>query len=319
MVAYKNVEIIVTNKDSLKRTGFGSLAVCQTICDILSGEKTRCCLTSCSNRDDLENVVHRRPDFVILADKYIRDEEETVWLAEYFADTKIRFTGSSSTAITFDMDKQLAKRTIQNNHLLTAPFFTATVSEYANGKDLPLAYPLFMKPSQSSNSEGVDENSIVHDRQQFTKQLTLLESRYKGPILVESYLPGREFTVAIIRIGDSSSVAALEIIIPQKYNVAVLSNSIKQNNQEKVSTILDPILLDSITNFALHCFDTLGATNFGRVDLKLDSKGQCAFIEINLTPGLNENSSYFPQAYKLNKILTYHEMVLLMMQADEVL
>lgn len=96
----------------------------------------------------------------------------------------------------------------------------------------------------------------------------------------------------------------------------MLSNSIKQNNQEKVSIIRDASLLYSITNFALHCFDILEATNFGRVDLKLDSKGQCAFIEINLTPGLNENSSYFPQAYKLNKILTYQEMVLLMMQAE---
>lgn len=215
MVESKNVEIIVTNKESLKRTGFGSLAVCQDVCDILSGERITCCLTPCSNRNDLANVVRRKPDFVILADKYIRDEEGIVWLAKYFADTKIKFTGSSSTAIAFDMDKQLAKQTIQNSNLLTAPFFTATVSEYADRKNLPLAYPLFMKPSQSSNSEGIDENSIVRDRQQFIKQLTLLESRYKTPILVESYLPGREFTVAIISTEHRPSVAALEIIIPK--------------------------------------------------------------------------------------------------------
>ena len=100
-------------------------------------------------------------------------------------------------------------------------------------------------------------------------------------------------------------MAALEILIPPQYNTTVLSSFIKQSNQEEVSIILEPTLLRYVTDFALQCFNELGARDFGRVDIKLDSNGHCAFIEINLTPGLNQNSSYFPQAYKLNKMLTF--------------
>ena len=92
-----HIEIITTPNDALKESGFGSLTACNSVLDAIrkTGHSVR--LNVCRTEYDLEDVVKRKPDLVILAVKYIPvKNENNIWLSDYFTQHGINFSGSSS-------------------------------------------------------------------------------------------------------------------------------------------------------------------------------------------------------------------------------
>ena len=121
-----HIELITTPNDSLKESGFGSLKACHSVFDTIEtlGHSIR--LTVCENRQDLDAVVQRKPQLVILAVKYIPVENnDDIWLAEYFSSHEINFTGSTRDVLKFDSNKVLAKthRSEEHTSELQSPMY----------------------------------------------------------------------------------------------------------------------------------------------------------------------------------------------------
>ncbi len=142
----------------------------------------------------------------------------------------------------------------------------------------------------------------------------MLYEQYHCPALVETYLNGREFTVAVFEKNANLTVYALEITAPVENGVRILSNKVKKDNTEILSAVTDKELLSEITHIAKNSFHALGARDIGRIDIKMDHHGQCHFIEANLTPGMKKGSSYFPKACEINEKITYETMTYLVIQ-----
>ena len=312
----KRIEVVTNNSADLKETGFGSLENAKGLSSILKRRYHHVRFSEVEDEEGLSSIAERNPDLVILCVKYIVDSETKTktWLSEYFSHHNIAHTGSTRDGLEFDSDKGKAKAVLLNKGVATAKFFLAHPGLFDSEQRLPLPLPLFVKPLDAANGNGVDENSMVHDFESYQSKVQNIFEIYGVSALAEEVLPGREFTVAIL--GSSylgpRMVMPVEIIVPiNAKGDRVLGCAEKVSNCEQLLVVTEPVA-GSIAALADQAFTLLGARDFGRVDIKMDASGKPHFIEANLVPGMTPETSYFPRACALINSLSYESVVLKM-------
>ncbi len=269
-------------------------------------------IISINNLDDLETVVARKPDLIFLGLKYILlGSLGKIWLAEYFQNHGIATTGSDSHAHQLELDKTKAKTAVINAGLVTSPFFVVKKDGAIADEDL-LSFPMFVKPTNRGGGLGIDVNSVVHSSEQLHAKIASLQLNHGADSLVEQYLSGREFSVAIL--SDASGIyntLPIELIAPlNSQGDRLLSAKVKSADAEKAITITDEFLASRINALAISVFHALGARDYGRIDIRLDQDGKPNFLEANLIPSLMENYGSFPKACVLHQELQHAEMIL---------
>ena len=312
-----NIEIITTPNDHMKETGFGTRKACDSFLEssIRIGHATK--LNICRTKEDLDAVVNRKPNLVVLAVKYLPIENEPdIWLSEYFSNHNISHTGSSRDVLKFDSDKILAKEQVMSFGIVTAKFFSATPQQHSCANDLPLPFPLFLKPTDAANGSGVDDLSFVNNFIEFEEKVLSITDLYDLPTLAEEYLDGPEFTVAILKtLHDGLIVSAVEIIPAQSKNgCRILGEKAKQENFEELKKIDNEEVKTCVLKLATDSFLALGAEGFGRIDIKSTLDGRYLFMEANLVPGMTSGSSYFPMACEIDSNLSYDKVVGLILE-----
>jgi len=310
------IEIITTPNDALKESGFGTLTACNSVLAAIQKMGYSAKLNVCKSKNDLEDVVKRKPDLVILAVKYIpiKDEDE-IWLSDYFFKTGINFTGSSRDVLKFDSNKVRAKTHLSNKGIKTARHFIAMPSQFKKENDLPVSFPLFIKPLDAANGNGIDDLSFVTNFIEYENKVLSLYKSFNQPVLVEEYLDGREFTVAVIKTLDEELVvSAVEVVPPtSSHGLRILGSQAKKDDSEKLIEIIDDEVKGSVTDLAIDAFNILGVRDFGRIDIKTNNHGECFFMEANLVPGMTYGSSYFPEACKIAHKFTYNDVIKLLL------
>jgi D-alanine-D-alanine ligase len=310
------IELITTPNETLKESGFGSLKACKSVLEAIQrmGYNTR--LSVCETKDDLDEVVKRKPDLVVLAVKYVPvNGKDDIWLSDYFSQHGINFTGSSREVLKFDSNKVRAKTHLTNKGIKTARYFIATPEQYKNKSELPVEFPLFLKPLDAANGNGIDDLSFVTSFKSYKSKVASLYNTFNQPVLAEEYLDGREFTAAAIKTVDERLIlSAVEIIPPTStHGLRILGSQAKKDDSENIIEIVDNEVKNEITALARDAFNALGIRDFGRIDIKTDNHGECYFMEANLVPGLTYGSSYFPQACQIANEFTYDKVIELLL------
>jgi len=205
----------------------------------------------------------------------------------------IPFTGSDALTLALALDKSMAKRIASSHGIRTAPF--RVVSALSELEHLDLAYPLFVKPALEGSSMGITDQSLCHDRAAIEERVPRMLSDY-GPVLVEEFLPGDEFTVGIVGNGSEARVLGTMQVTPRKRNPAfVYSLEMKRNFRDLIEYIIPPAIdcraLADVENLALDAFRVFGCRDVTRVDIRNDREGRPSFIEMNPLPGMNPSSS----------------------------
>ncbi|WP_085899723.1 hypothetical protein [Kiloniella majae] len=300
----KHIAVVATNTEGMKETGFGSLETCKAFYNALGERYQRVTFHEVTTKSSLDIIARERPDLVVLCSKYLpaTTANDKVWFSEYFAIHGIAFTGSDRETLEFDSNKSKAKTVLLNNGIATARFFLAHPDEFKSESHLPLPLPLFLKPLDAANGNGIDENSIVRDFESYRLKLAELFLAFGAKVLVEQVLSGREFTVAVLdnKVKTTRMILPLEIIPPKNSKGdRILGSEAKLQNEERLRLIEEP-LRSEINQLAGDVFTKLGAQDFGRIDIKLDSYGKPHFLEANLMPGMTPDSSYFPRACIFN-------------------
>jgi D-alanine-D-alanine ligase len=114
---------------------------------------------------------------------------------------RIPYTGSRVTTNAISLDKTLTKRIWRDRRLPVAPF-----QEFYTGDEplrVELRFPLFVKPAREGTGMGLDRGAIVGSEAEMRERVKWVINTYRQPALVEVYLPGREFTVAVMGRADS--------------------------------------------------------------------------------------------------------------------
>jgi len=311
------IEIITTRNENLKETGFGALASCVSIFDALKRMGHEAILNICQTTVDLDATVKRKPDLVILAVKYLAiPNGKDIWLSEYLADNDINFSGSSREVLKFDSDKVFAKAHLRAKGIRTANYFTATPGQYSGDVDLPIDFPLFLKPTDSANGNGIDDFSFVTNFADFEGKVLSLNDAFDIPVLAEEYLDGPEYTVAVIRtLRGELIVAPIEIVpVQSDHGLRILGEQAKRDDSEQLNKAADNDITDKVRQLAIDVFLALGIRDFARIDIKTNAAGQCFFMEANLVPGMTCKTSYFPRACEIEHGLGYDEVIALMLE-----
>jgi len=310
------IEIVTTRNGTLNETGFGTIKACISVLDSIERLGYEVKLNICESERDLEGIVKKTPDLVVLAVKYIPLQNgNNIWLSEYFNRHGINFTGSSRNVLRFDSNKVSAKLYLVNKGIKTARYFTAIPGQYRCASELPIKFPLFLKPTSAANGNGIDDTSFVTTISEFESKVLSLYSRFSTPILVEEYLDGREFTVSIIKNPNNELIiSAIEIVPPESKNgLRILGQKVKNNNSEELKSIEDGEIKNKVIKLAVNSFLALGVRDFGRIDIRANTAGDCFFIEANLVPGMTYGSSYFPKSCEIECALSYDEIIQLML------
>jgi D-alanine-D-alanine ligase len=174
-----------------------------------------------------------------------------------------------------------------------------------------LDFPLFVKPTSRAGSKGVDEKSVVYSQSELEAKITAIHDEYSSDALIEEYLSGREFSVAVMRQKSGALLAMpIEITSPAdaKGN-SFLSEAVKNADTERVLAVDDAALKDKLNALAVGVFEALGSRDYGRIDMRLNGMGEPNFIEANLMPGLS-NHGYLSRCFAINEDIDYEDMVL---------
>ena len=210
-------------------------------------------------------------------------------LAEFFG---FPFTGSDATAQSISLDKALTKNIVNSMNINTAK----AVIIHDRKKNLILkniSFPAFLKPCSEGSSLGIYPNSVIENHLELKDRIQNIPDEL-FPLILEEYLPGKEFTIGII--GDRQRQKALrvcEVLVDGVYSESTKS---KSEMPEKIIP-LDVTEYLEIQTQSLKIFQRIAGYGFGRLDWKLDVSGKPSFLELNLTPGISPFYSSFPISY----------------------
>jgi len=216
---------------------------------------------------------------------------------------------SDSLVCALTLHKGMTKDVVRAAGVATPDY--VVVNEPADIAGIHLPFPLFAKPVAEGTGKGVSRLSKIESRSQLDKVCRSLLRTYKQPVLVERFLPGREFTVGIIGTGRKAKVlAVLEIILLPQADADVYSYRNKENCEELVRYQLLPQgeLWREIESLCLRSWRALGCRDAGRMDVRLDDSGQVNFIEVNPLAGIHPEHSDLPIMASLAKV-SYKELI----------
>lgn len=203
----------------------------------------------------------------------------------------VPYTFSDTLTLAVCLDKRLAKHVVRE-HGVPTPDFVVLSDTAQLERDLdrcPLPFPVFAKPIAEGTSRGVTANSLIADRALLLATARQLLLTYRQPVLVESFLPGREFTVGILGTGEKArTIGALEVHLTQEADQGVYSYDNKQLFEGRVEyTAATDAEATRAMQVALAAYRALGCRDGGRVDVRNDAQGAPSFIEANPLAGLH--------------------------------
>jgi len=223
----------------------------------------------------------------------------------------IPYTGSRVLTNGISLDKTLTKRIWRDRRLPVAPFQEFTIGDEPLRPELE--FPLFVKPAREGTGMGVDTKAIVKNEKELRERAQYIINSYQQPALVETFLPGREFTVGVIGRADAKLYSrhpewyekdgfhrfpVLELdssrsVTPQVYSQAAKSKDVGEEGAPGYicPANIEPELEKKLKYFAVRAHQLLYALDVSRTDIRLDKEGNPRLLEINTLPGLTPGYS----------------------------
>ncbi|MBN2243986.1 MAG: D-alanine--D-alanine ligase [Acidobacteria bacterium] len=206
----------------------------------------------------------------------------------------IPYTFSDPLVLALTLHKGMTKRVLRDLGIPTPDF--AEIHSEEDISKVRLPYPLFAKPAAEGTGKGINPASIIKGDAELHRVCRELLARYKQPALVETFLPGREFTAAIAGTGSRARVlGVMEIFLKSNAEADVYSYSNKEESELYVDYALaDDALARDAARTALEAWAGLGCRDAGRVDLRADARGVANVIEVNPLAGIHPHHSDLP-------------------------
>jgi D-alanine-D-alanine ligase len=232
---------------------------------------------------------------------------------------KIPYTASDPVTLNICLDKSRTKEILLYHGLPTSRFRVISENNFSFNS---LHYPLVVKPLYEGSSIGICNDSLVRTPKEMRERVLWLLNEYDEPALVEEFLPGREFTVAIIGNGKEARVLPIvEILfdsLPGGVN-PIYSYEAKwvwdqSSNPLKIFECparLSAGLRSEIEEACLRAYDVLRCRDWCRIDVRLNAAGHPHILELNPLPGIlrnPEDNSCFPKAARAAG-MSYNQLI----------
>ena len=198
------------------------------------------------------------------------------------------FVGGDGLSLGLTLDKILTKKLLIAEGVPTPRFVELTDPEDAWQVDL--SYPLIVKPRYEGSSKGVRRTSLVANATELARQARWVIETYHQPALVEAFIEGQEFTVALIGNDPPEVQPVSQIQLDGKLDLGRLFytfDHIRAGADYVCPAPIDAPLRAQLASVALKTYQAVECRDFGRVDIRVDGAGRPYVLEINPLPSLS--------------------------------
>jgi len=214
---------------------------------------------------------------------------------------QIPYTGSNPFTLGLCIDKIRVKKLL-NYHGIPTPKWDYAYSLDDNISE-ELRFPLIVKPSNSDNSIGITNDSVVTNSKELKRQIEKIIVQLKKPALIEEYIEGDEYDVSILGSEDDDLMVLplartiFDRLPDQHWHIYPFEAKFGDGSfVDKYLTIQQPPknvpskLTSLITEIALDTYNILDCHDYGRVEIKVDADNNPYVLELNPNPSINQGN-----------------------------
>ncbi|HEK1689431.1 TPA: D-alanine--D-alanine ligase [Pseudomonas putida] len=194
----------------------------------------------------------------------------------------IPYTGSGILASALAMDKLRTKQVWQSLGIPTPRHAVLASEEDCVVAGTELGFPLIVKPAHEGSSIGMakvnSEQELVAAWQDAAK--------YDSQVLVEQWIHGPEFTIAVLRGQVLPPIALGTPHVFYDYDAKYIAN----DTQYLIPCGLDSAKEQELIDLTARACDAIGIEGWGRLDVMQDEQGRFWLLEVNTAPGMTDHS-----------------------------
>jgi len=268
-----------------------------------------------ADRSFPQQLALARPDLVFNMAEGLHGQNREALVPAICEYLNVPYTGSDPLTLALSLHKARTKEILAYRGVATAPFTCVRQAEDLERVALP--FPVFVKPVAEGSGKGVFSNNLCHTSAQLRERALFLLHRYAQPVLVETYLPGPEFTVAILGNGPAAYCLPFSTLPAGASPVyGYEAKWVWDRPEAPLALFQCPArvpdgLYREIERTALDSYHALECRDWCRVDIRVDRFGVPNILELNPLPGIIPDpamNSCFPKAARATGF-TYDELI----------
>ena len=251
-----------------------------------------------------------------LTESYAGDDTKEMHVTAFLDLLDIPYTGSGPHAMILAQDKSIAKKMFAFYGIQSPYFATAYRGNIDHAHDI--SFPLIVKPTSEDGSIGIDAAAVVSSVKELMERVNYIQTEFDSPALIEEYIEGREIYVSIL--GSYESAHALPLVeldlskLP-KGVPRIASQDVKfekdteayKLTKSAIAENLDEEIATQLTETAIKAYRAVKLRDYGRIDMRVSSKGEVYVIEANPNPWLSSGQEFAMAARKSG--LSYTQMI----------
>ncbi len=253
----------------------------------------------------VEHIKEVWPDLVFNRSEGIRGESRESHVPAVLEMLGVPYVGANVLTTAVCLNKGWTKKILAYHGIPTPDFHICTTLEEA--LDISLKYPFILKPNEEGSSIGINEDNVVHNKEQLAEKLKQMLDEYEQGILLEQFIQGREFSVGVLGKTDGG----FEVFPVLEVDFSTLPHEVGGVFGQRAKTIyeeldhyicpakISEVIRAELERITIDICKHLMVPDFARVDYRMDEDGNLYFLEINPLPGMdfdleNKDISFYP-------------------------
>jgi D-alanine-D-alanine ligase len=264
-------------------------------------------------RESLIELARSQTDLLFnMVESFAGDDRQDATVAGYLELLGRRFTGTGSNGLYLAQDKNLAKK-IFTFHGIHTPYFS-TVYRGRTEHSHDLEFPVIVKPAREDGSIGIHFGAVCASIKELMERIDYIHQHFDTPALIEEYIEGREFYVAVIGNGRPEALPVVELDLSKlpKGTPKIAGTEVKwdegtdayEQTQPFFPKDLDEDLAARLHEIAIQAFGALELRDYGRIDFRLAQDGTVHVLEVNPNPYLLPSAEFMMAAQESGRDYT---------------
>ncbi len=250
----------------------------------------------------IDYLREQKPDLIFNLVECVENESiQEMNVAGLYELMKIPYTGANPMTLGTALNKARVKEILTYHGITTPKFQLVKASEKIAVRD-DLRFPLIVKPSREDASVGISDDSIVHTVIDLKKRIRYIHQEFDQAALIEEYIEGREFNVAIVghkkpivlpisEIDFSGLTDGMHHIV--SYAAKWMHGTVAYEGTKGVCPAnISPTLESQFKEIALKCYQLIGCRDYARVDFRLSKENVPYVLEVNPNPDISDDAGF---------------------------
>jgi D-alanine-D-alanine ligase len=209
----------------------------------------------------------------------------------------VPYTGCPHSTLCIARNKALTKHLLRGAGLPTADFY---VVESLPAPENTLSWPVIVKPATQDASVGVDQGSVVTDAARLNERIEYILEHYGPPVMVEEFIAGREFNVALIEAAELRGLPISEILFVDQeaghWPIVTYDAKWKPGCREYETTPprypaeISPRLEERLLHISMKVFRLMGCRDYARIDFRVKPPSRPYILEVNPNPDFSPHA-----------------------------